>query len=205
MQTVDGKARLAELAKPLLGRIPEGVYRELLLASLAEAVGLTAPRLEEMLASGDAAPGKADRRVALPGKQRSRATSARPSIVRRALTLLLNHPQAALTLDADGLAAVERPGVRLLRSLIETVQKEPNITTAGILERWRHDAEGRHLGKLAAVELPAEDDFDAAAELVACLDRLAATARRDRIDFLIEKQRVNSLTEDEKAELRQLN
>ena len=36
MTTIDGRARLAELAKPLLGRIPEGVYKALLLDHLAD-------------------------------------------------------------------------------------------------------------------------------------------------------------------------
>ena len=41
MDTVDGKARLAELAKPLVNKIPAGVYRELLVDSLAATVGLS--------------------------------------------------------------------------------------------------------------------------------------------------------------------
>ena len=93
----------------------------------------------------------------------------------------------------------------MLHRLIETAQQEPNITTAGLLERWRHDDEGRHLGKLAAFEMPSDEAFDAAAELHECLDQLAAAGRRERVDFLIEKQRVNSLNEDERAELRQLS
>ena len=67
---------------------------------------------------------------------------------------MLNHPDRGSKLDIEKLAGVQRPGVDLLADLIETVQSEPNITTAGLLERWRHDEEGRHLGKLAAVECP---------------------------------------------------
>ncbi|MGI9248816.1 MAG: DNA primase, partial [Woeseiaceae bacterium] len=52
MQTVDGRARLAELARPLVNKIPAGVYRELLIESLADAVGLTAIKLEKMIAGG---------------------------------------------------------------------------------------------------------------------------------------------------------
>ena len=37
-----------------------------------------------------------------------------------------------------------------------------------------------------------------------CLDQLAAAGRRERVDFLIQKQRVNHLSDEEKAELRQL-
>jgi DNA primase len=125
-------------------------------------------------------------------------------VVRRAITLLLNFPQAGDKLDVEKLAGLSRPGIDLLQDLIETVHSEPNITTAGLLERWRHDEQGRHLGKLAAVEMPDEADFDASQELAECLAQLALAGRRERIDFLIEKQKLNPLTDEEKSELRQI-
>jgi DNA primase len=205
MTTIDGKARLAELAKPLVNNIPPGVYRELLIDSLADTVGLSAAKLERMLGQ---ARDRQDRPVPKPAdegkRRRSASGSGRPSVVRRAITLLLNYPKSGNKLDIEMLAGVKRPGVDLLHDLIETVQKEPNITTAGLLERWRQDDKGRHLGKLAAIEVPAEEDFDASAELAACLEQLAAAGRRERIDFLIEKQKVSSLTDEEKAEFRAL-
>ena len=204
LDTVDGRARLAELAKPLIERIPQGVYRELLVDSLAQTVGLTSSKLESMFggpqASGENQPIRRRQRrgVAASG------AAGKPSVVRRAITLLLNHPQAAASLDVEKIGGVSRPGIDLLRDLIETAQQEPNITTAGLLERWRHDEQGRHLGKLAAVDVPGDEEFDPAAELADCLEQLALAGRRERIDFLIEKQRVKPLDESEIAELRQL-
>jgi DNA primase len=207
MSTIDGKARLAELAKPLVGKVPSGVYRELLKESLADVIGLSAAKLERML--GESEPGSAINARREPPRAsrggRLRASGGRPSVVRRAITLLLHSPSAADRLDIEKLAGVNRPGVALLHDLIETVQEEPHITTAGLLERWRHHDEGRHLGKLAAVELPDEDEFDPAAELEECLAQLELAGRRERIDFLIEKQKVSSLSDDEKSELRQLH
>jgi len=116
--TVDGRARLAELARPLIARVPPGVYRELLIDSLAQAVGLSAPRLETMLGAtptGDSRPLSAmnrRRRLAVP------AAAGRPSAVRRAITLLLNHPAAAAKLDIEKLAGIKRPGIDLLHDLI---------------------------------------------------------------------------------------
>jgi DNA primase len=204
MTTIDGKARLAELAKPLIGKIPQGVFRELLIDSLAETVGLTAGKLEKMIGRPDSRGAPNQPRSPVRRKQPA-VSGGRPSVMRRAITLLLNHPTAGDKLDVEKLAGVNRPGVGLLHDLIETVQTEPHITTAGLLERWRHDDEGRYLGKLAAVEVPEEDDFDPAAELSACLEQLALAGRKERIDFLIEKQKLSSLTDDEKSELRQLH
>jgi len=206
MKTVDGRARLAEFAKPLIHKIPHGVYRELLIDSLAEKVGLTAAKLEKMLGqAAEAVGGSAGRSRLAARRGRGTIAAGRPSVVRRAMTLLLNHPTAAYELDVEKLAGVSRPGVDLLRDLIETVQEQPNITTAGLLERWRQDDEGRHLGKLAANTVPQEEDFDPAAELAACLEQLALAGRRERIDFLIEKQKLSSLSDEEKGELRQLS
>ncbi len=205
METIDGRARLAELARPLVNKIPDGVYRELLIESLAEAVGLTGPKLEKMLAAG-----RSSTTTAHPDAGASRIrgrkpiAAGQPSVVRRAITLLLNNPVAGHKLDVELLAGVQRKGVDLLAALIETVQSEPNITTAGLLERWRHDEKGRHLGKLAAADMPMDEEFDAAAELSDCVQQLAIAGRKERIEFLIEKQRVTGLSDDEKFELQQL-
>ena len=205
LETVDGRARLAELAKPLLAKIPSGVYRELLVESLADTVQLSAGKLDRMLGRGE--DGKRESRSGTRLRQNRAvpASTGKPSVVRRAITLLLNHPEAGAKLDVVKIAGVNRPGIELLHDLIETVQEEPNITTAGLLERWRQDEQGRHLGKLAAVDVPGDEEFNPAAELADCLEQLALAGRRERIDFLIEKQRVKTLDEDEIAELRQLS
>ena len=207
MDSVDGRARLAELAKPLVQRIPQGVYRELLTERLAETVGLSAAKLDTLF-SKDRETGRGHRSARGIAGIRSVRSSlqsgvGKPSVVRRAITLLLNNPQAGLELDAEKLAGVTKPGTDLLRELIETVQAEPNITTAGILERWRNQEEGRHLGKLAAVEVPDDEDFDASAELEESLAQLAAYRQRERMDNLVKKEGLISLSDAERAELRE--
>jgi DNA primase len=173
---------------------------------LAESVGLSALKLDAILAKGS--PGNVNKMRPTSSRSSRKATgisrSGKPSVLRRAITLLLHYPQAAKDLDIEAIADLQRPGADLLRDLIENVQAEPNITTAGILERWRHDEKGQHLGKLAAIEVPQDDEFDAAAEMADCLVQLAIAASRDRIDTLIEKERLDSLNEAEKTELREL-
>jgi len=204
MDSIDGRAKLAEMARPLVSKIPTGIYRELLTEGLAAAVGLTGQKLEMMMTADQ----KRNNSSSMTGTNRVRvrqqlSASGGPSVVRRAITLILNHPEAGAKLDIEKLAGVQRAGVDLLSALIETAQSEPTITTAGLLERWRHDEKGGHLGKLAAVDVPVDEEFDAAAELDECLQQLALAGRKERIEFLIEKQRVTGLSDDEKSELRQ--
>jgi len=172
---------------------------------LAEAVGLTGSKLEKMMAVGQSASDRTQHHDAgFTPRRRRPSKSGGLSVVRRAITLILNHPEAGQDLDVEKLAGVQRAGVDLLAALIETVQSEPNITTAGLLERWRHDEKGRHLGKLAAADVPMDEEFDAGAELQECLQQLAIAGRKERIEFLIEKQRVTGLNDEEKFELQRL-
>lgn len=204
LASVDGRARLAERAGPMLRRVPQGVYRELLADGLAARVGLSANKLKALLLKGGD-PAKHRRSSEGTRLRRRPNTQARgrPSLVRRAITLILHYPAALGEERADTLTDLERPGARLLCELIETVRKDPNITTAGLLERFRNDDEGRHLGRLASTEIPAEE-FEPAAELRDCLQQLTLTAERERIEFLIEKQKHNPLTDSEKQLLRSL-
>jgi DNA primase len=205
MTSVDGRARLAELAKTLLNRLSPGVYRELLMEQLAGRVGLSAEKLAALIDDKkDTQRATGRNRAGTRLRTAAGGGAGKPSVVRRAITLLLHHPGAGKGLEIERLSGLGRPGADLLRDLIETVQAEPNITTAGLLERWRSHDQGRHLGTLAASELPADEDFDPAAELAQCLLQLEASAIRDRIDFLIDKQTHSSLTDAEREELRQL-
>lgn len=204
MDSVDGRARMAELARPLLSKIPAGVYKELLTERLAGAVGLPTDKLESIIRRDAARQPKHTSMPAGRPKVTAKGTG-NPSIIRRAITLLLHQPGAGQNLDVEKLSGISKPGADLLRDLIETVQAEPNMTTAGLLERWRSHEDGRHLGKLAATELPESEEFDARAELADCIAQLAVAARKERIDFLIEKQTLKSLSDIERNELRALS
>ena len=196
---------LVELTRPLVAKILPGVYKELLIKRLAETVDLETPKLQAILAKDQVTQTPPVRREGLGGlRHKSKPSAGKPNIVRHAISLLLNYPDAADKLDIEQIAGVIKPGTELLRDLIETVQAEPNMTTAGLLERWRTHAEGRHLGKLAAVELPVSEDFDAAAELEQCIAQLALAGKRERVDYLIEKERLSTLSDAERSELREL-
>jgi DNA primase len=203
MTTIDGRAKLAEMASPLIKKLPTGVYRELLIESLAATVGLTGQKLNMMMATNQKNNNSSQiaeqRRI--KNQQEPRA-SAGLSVVRRAITLILNHPEAGAKLNIEKLVDSKRVGVNLLLALIKATQSEPTITTAGLLERWRHDEQGQHLNKLAAANIPIDEKFNAVAELEECLEQLVLAGRKERIQFLIEKQRFEGLSDDEKSELK---
>ena len=96
------------------------------------------------------------------------------------------------------------PGIEILKKLIQTIKKKPEINTAGLIELWRNDPEGKFLGQLAISELPINDEFNTQAELNDCLSQLNKNNIKTRITRLINKQHEDGLSVEEKKELKEL-
>ena len=204
--SVDGRAKLAELARPLVRRIPSDVYRELLVGQLAEVVRMPAGRLAELL-EGGAPPEPA--RGAGPSIRPSRPAAVvahgRGNLVRQAISLLVHFPAAGAAVAApDGLETVDRPGVQLLLELLAQLREDPVVTTGALLERWRERPDYPHLARLAATECLVPDPESAAAEIRSSLDRLVSEHLLGRLQVLEDKAREEPLTAEEKAELQGL-
>ncbi len=170
-ETVDGRARLAREAAPLLGRMPDGVFRDLMLERLAQRVGIDSGRLAARLQT----PARAPRANPPPAPPR---TSGRP--VRRAIALLLHHPELAAGVDDPRRYEDEAiPGTALLVELLERLRAEPHIENIGrLLEGFRGRPEEPHLWRLAAS--PPDVPEAAVAEEFRGLLRLLLTQGRER-------------------------
>ena len=194
LDSVDGRSKLAALAKPVLGKISEGVYRELLVGQLAEKIGITQDRFEALILAEKARP--------LPARPAPSIKHGRPSLVRQAIGLILHFPGAASQVEpVEGLEKVNQPGIELLMRILEITRDNPQINTGGLLERFREDPNGRHLGELA--KEPALDDAEAAPKvLVDSLGRIVANHRKERLSLLLVRR--SELNEDEEAELKTL-
>ncbi|MED5461040.1 MAG: DNA primase, partial [Pseudomonadota bacterium] len=130
MNSVDGRARLAELACPMIGQIPPGIYRELLTERIAEVVGLPTSKLQTILSTDKAHTGRTRPDTATRMRPKKVSGTGKPSLVRRAITLIVHHPEAAAHIDIEKLADISKPGAELLHDLVESIQSEPNMTTA---------------------------------------------------------------------------
>lgn len=192
--TLDGKARLAERTQPLLAQIPDGAFADLMRQRLTELTGVGAR--------------SSPPQTHVPTQRAARSGRGGPapkrSLVRTAITLLLQKPALALDAPAgSGFAVLQQPGVPLLIELIATVQARPDISTGALLEHFAGREEAEALNKLAAVGLPG-DEPAWRGEFLDALDRLAEQTRQQRVDELQAKQREGGLDAVDKAELRDL-
>lgn len=196
LSSLDGRARLVELARPHLARLPAGVYREMLGAELARRAQVNPEKLAMLSrvsgrkATGDQPPAPAG--PALTGP------------VRKALALLLHQPAlAALAGNPANLADTGLRGVETLQAVLEFAQGHPHITGAGLLEHWRDTETGGYLMKLAQAELLTPDD-GMESEFRAVVADLAGRRDEQRLAALVETSRLRPLGSEEKAELTRL-
>jgi DNA primase len=203
----DGRARFAENARPLFLKVPEGVYRELLLERLAEVVGLGPQRLRELWTPGAPPPSAAEPRAAVPRPRSATAAAGRGSLVRQAIVRLLHYPAVAAEVSAAeraGLDASDEPGVALLRELIDDLRLHPATLAAQVVERWSDRECGESLKKLLEREEVITSAGVAAAELRGALVRLADLAGARRLEALEAKSRSGTLEESELKEFQSL-
>ena len=205
LSTVDGRARLGEMAKPLVGRIPDGIYRELLIERLAREVRMPAPRLAQLLALGEGgAPARSARE---PTRHAMRSASAgRGTLISQAIARVLQNPAvAAVVEEPEALRASGDRGLEVLAELIETAQADPHLSPAQFVERWRERPEHARLEELAAWPLPELEESAIKRELAGAIARLIAEAGPERrLDELIARAETTGLDEDEKREMRDL-
>jgi DNA primase len=197
IRRLDGRARLAELARPLLSKMPHGVLRQMMLDRLGEISGMSADKLSAWIGGAST--------MRSPGSPPARPAPTRkpPSLVRTAIALLLHHPSLAQdSLDTGELVALDMPGVTLLSALLDLLRNQPGLTTGAIIERFRDSEYGPALEKLAVWTHPAvQQQVDVKAEWAGVLAQLRRELQAQRTDELLHKERVQGLGPAEKAEL----
>ena len=188
MASLDGRARLAERARPLIARLPDGAFRDLMAQELEKRSGARA-----VLESD-------------PGTRRAiqRPVAVQRSLVRSAIALLLAQPGLADQVDKPyGFLCFDKPGVELLAELLDMARTRPGINPAMLVEHFSERPEYAALQKLMAATVVGEPEaqrtefFDALAKM----EQQAITQRRDA---LVAKNREGTLNDTEKTELREL-
>jgi len=191
--TLAGRARLAQFARPLLEKLPEGHFRDLMEARLQQDAKLIHTRL----------------RPPAPTRTVDHNAPLTRTPLRKAIALLLHRPELAQTVPTDDAALRNnhQPGIKLLVDLLDILQSHPQLCAAALLERYRGSREGAILERLAQwmpePEL-AEDQFGFEAEFTDILDYLR---RRDDpgeqwLEILLQRGAPSALSAEEREALR---
>ncbi|MCB1626649.1 MAG: DNA primase [Xanthomonadales bacterium] len=199
LDSIDGRARLADRARPLVQQIPDSAFRDLMVEELARRTGVrrtpapTAPSTETT-----ARPFRADGR-----SQAARRVQRTP--VRGLISLLLTRPSLVQEIPQPvPFAQLDVPGVPLLLRLIERLREGVQVAAA-VIEAWPDPAEARILLKLAQDSPVDEDDDDAVlrGELSAYQARLLEQSEQLVSQRLATADSPQQLSEADKQALRE--
>jgi len=212
-----GRARFGELARPLLEKVPEGVYRRLLLEKVAKIVLLSPQDLQREWDAADTRtePTAAAARSLDPLQRAStqrfpahaQSSAGRGSLVRQAIARLLAFPPIAQEVtqeEREGLNSAQEPGVALLCELLDNLRAQPARVPGQVIERWRDRPGGEALEKLLQSEQILGEAAAAATELKATLRKLAERALQRRLEALELKSVSGRLEPDELKEFQLL-
>ena len=191
ISSMDGRARLVEIAKPFLRHVPAGIYRDMLEQRLSEKAQTSTNILNKHL----------EKPVQLKPKAKLRAhqTATAISPVRMAITMLLQHPKLHAGVgEFDKIDSLEMPGVKILAQMLETLFESPHLNTAALLERARGSQHEAHLQQLAQHALTFEADL-LQPELNGIVQQLQQQAVEQRYEYL-ENKGLRNLTEAELIE-----
>lgn len=166
LQTLEGRAQLANDALPFLKTLPQCLYRELLLQELAQRTALNLETLQQRLESvpataiapvapaappvidpnhqRDIRPATPERRPSVPQAPSIRSLSA------QAILRLLQAPELAQTWPKHWLETLEDPETPLLVDLANALRSQPNRSLAALLGSWQGQEQGRALAAIAS-------------------------------------------------------
>lgn len=168
--TDEGRARVVDLARPLVARLPSGVFRTLILQRLARLARLSEAQLGAHIAGRPA-------RIPVRSPLR-RASTSTPTLVRHLAKLLAQHPQLANDLGPEWASLDGTGEAGFLLRLAQALRDGPALGLGGLIERWRDTEDGAQLATLLAGEPSYLDETAACAELARGIAALRAAAER---------------------------
>jgi len=195
MSSLDGRARLATLAKPLLDRVPAGPFRDLLGTRLAKLVGVARNHLDTGASAG--------RRPTGPPALRKR-----PPREWLAAALVLQHPRFSAQVAEldDDWKGLDKPGIGLLSKLLERIAADPELTTAQLAHHLEDDLDEHYrpyLDRLTDPGLLAGiPESGRESDLLGAIKALNSEARDAESERLYLRTSPSDLNDEEKQRLR---
>jgi DNA primase len=197
LDSIEGRSALFQKANPLLGKLPKGVFREMMQARLGKLTGHV---------NATTARHKSHR--ANPLVQTATTERAKPSMLRIILATLIQKPEFFQLVDKEARTELERDDKagKLAKKLFSILEERPDIRCGGIPEHFRGETEYGLVIKLSVQEnLLAE--ADARTEFQDTLDKFVSQQKTQLIEHRLEwleKKGFALLDQAEREEYRRL-
>jgi len=198
LSSADGCGRLSEKAKPLISKIEDGVFKDLLVNQLSKMIGLSSSSLQQHIPESN--------NKTLTNNYNVRSVSPKHQIsmtpTRLAIALLLQHPLLARECEIpEQLILSDMPGLNLLIQIHKTILQTDTSSPSVLLERWRDTKDAPVINKLMQLDIPEAEKDTQLASLKDAFKNLLQKHKDGRLQELLNKSRTSELNPEEKSEL----
>ncbi len=208
MNTFEGPAKLVHLALPFSHAITDPLLKTRFDHQLSILSGVSDQQLKSILDSSK--PARPQQEV----KTTREVTATKQTVApqqnksqkgpfRRAITLLLQNPDALPAANLDWIAQIDDPGAAIFTKLAELIRQNEAVTTGMLIENWRGKPEEAALKRLANQDLLINNQ-QIAAELPDLLAGLEKELLVEQIEKLTAKSKLQPLNHQEKQQLTEL-
>lgn len=191
----EGKSRFLEQAGKLFTDMPDSLIKDQLVEDTAKMISVETSLLQHRnIGTTQVEPQQSFSRLS--------DREVRHTPVRFAITLLLQKPDLVSEVDnPEQIALFDLPGSSFLATLIETIEENPNINAAALLDRWRNTEYEASLVSLMKWQPESRDDQMLTKEFQDCMRQIRKKAHELKLENLLHKERTQGLDDIEKKDL----
>jgi len=196
LSQMDQRAKLASLAGPLLQKLPQGNFKSMMYAHLSELVGVAQQEAQNT-------PTASPPRITTEPVQPAVVLPEISPQVREAISVLLQFPDLIEVANEFELNAQDDLWLETLDQLIGLINVNPQINTAGLVERLRFHAQHSMLTSLAAENCELEED-KRQNHLRDLMSRIVLRLQQRQVEHLLNISRQRKLSDEERKKLNSL-
>jgi DNA primase len=195
LDTNEGKAQLASKANALIQKMHNSLFKDLLIEELSTLVGLSQKHLESKISAIST-----NKASPLPVTKPVRGQQVQNNKTRIAIALLLQNPDLATNYKVpDAFKDAYTKGLPLLYELQQTIESNPQLTAAALLERFRDSEHEKSLNLLSVLQTPETENSDNITQVYK--DLIERLHNEDRHEYFNHKiQNNEQLTPEEQKE-----
>jgi DNA primase len=194
LRAMEGRAKLAATAKPLIEQLPQGIFKQMMESQLKQL-----SQVPELVFSEKST--TLELNIAKPkSKQKKQLSPARVAIA-----LLLQNPHLATSVmeKIPEWDELEFPGLDVLKNLLHNILNYHPANTGALIEMYRGLVEEKILQNLASWEFLFPES-GISAEFLGAINNLIAQAKQAKITQLLQKESSQGLNAAEKDQLNKM-
>lgn len=191
----EGKSRFMDEMSNMLDTMPDTLIRDQLIADIARLTSIEENTIRKRQVHLEQMP-------QMQGFKRIQNHTVQKTPVRYAISLLFNQPSLVSEVEnPEQIARFDLAGSDFLATLIETIEENPQISTAAMLERWRGTRYEQFIVQLLRWQPESPDREILRAEFRDCLQRIQYQAHERQLECLLHKARTEGLDDVEQRDL----